>query len=141
MDQEHAASPAADCGEEAVSPSRRRTARGAARPARPPVAAARHASGPQTGTTTVESVRDQMLSAVAQQVAMIETRLAEAGAEVEERDSRILGNLAKTLATLQEIGEGGTHAKDNPMDREPTDRGDAEARLARKIEAWARGEA
>ena len=70
---------------------------------------------------------------------MIERRLSGDGAEVEERDSRILGNLAKTLSTLVEIGEGGTSTKDNPKHREPTDRGDAEARLARRIEAWARG--
>lgn len=88
---------------------------------------------------TPEAVRRQMLRALARQVQSIDQRLMGDGAEVEERDSRILGNFAKTLATLVEIGEGGARTKNNPKDREPTDRGDAEARLAERIEAWARG--
>lgn len=88
---------------------------------------------------TPDAVRRKMLRALAHQVRIIDLRLMADGAEIEERDSRILGNLAKTLATLVEIGEGGTGKKDNPKDREPTDRGDAEARLAAKIDAWARG--
>ena len=83
----------------------------------------------------VETARRQMLRAVQRQVRMIDRRLSGEGAEVEERDSRILANLAKTLVTLLEIGAGGTHTKD----KEPTDRGDAEARLAARISAWARG--
>jgi hypothetical protein len=102
----------------------------------PPTARPRR---PTRRRPTPESLRLLMLGAVARQVDIIETRLASAGAEVEERDSRILGNLAKTLATLLEIGEGGTRTKDNPKDREPTDRGDAEARLAERLKAWARG--
>jgi hypothetical protein len=66
---------------------------------------------------------------------MIDKRVSGEGAEVEERDSRILANLAKTLVTLLEIGAGGTGTKD----KEPTDRGDAEARLAERVSAWARG--
>lgn len=98
-----------------------------ARPPRPRVA--RAAPDP------VETARRQMLRAVQRQVRMIDQRLSGEGAEVEERDSRILANLAKTLVTLLEIGAGGTGTKD----KEPTDRGDAEARLAERVSAWARG--
>jgi len=82
----------------------------------------------------VETARRQMLRVVQRQVRMIEKRLSGDGAEVEERDSRILANLAKTLVTLLEIGEGGMRTKD----KEQTDRGDAEARLAERLNAWAR---
>jgi hypothetical protein len=83
----------------------------------------------------VETARRQLLRAVQRQVRMIDKRLSGDGAEVEERDSRILANLAKTLVTLLEIGAGGTGTKD----KELTDRGDAEARLAERVSAWARG--
>jgi len=81
-------------------------------------------------------VRKQLIRAVQRQATMVDARLAADGAEVEERDSRILGNLAKTLATLVEIGEGGKRSKDN---KEPPDRDDTEDRLAERIKAWARG--
>jgi hypothetical protein len=53
---------------------------------------------------TAAAVQKQLLRAVQRQATMVDARLAGDGAEVEERDSRILGNLAKTLATLVEWG-------------------------------------
>lgn len=88
-----------------------------------------------TRMTDPEKVRKRLLRAIDRQVRMVDARLAGDGAEIEERDSRILANLAKTLSTLMEIGEGGRTSKD----REAPDRDDAEHRLAERIETWARG--
>lgn len=80
-------------------------------------------------------VRARLLGAIDRQVGMIDARLMDEGTEIEERDSRILANLAKTLSTLMEIEEGGKTSKD----REPPERDDAEDRLAERIKRWARG--
>jgi hypothetical protein len=79
----------------------------------------------------------RLVSAVNRQIELVEKRLEGKNAKVEEKDSRILGNLAKTLGTLIEIGERGKPSND----AEPTSRGeDVERRLAERIKAWARGE-
>ncbi|HET7714832.1 MAG TPA: hypothetical protein VFK86_04330, partial [Bauldia sp.] len=64
-------------------------------------------------------------------------RIRKMGAEVEEKDARILSNLAKTLSTLMQMGESGKTSNDaEPPDRDE----DAEERLAERIKRWARGE-
>lgn len=80
-------------------------------------------------------VRARLLGAIDRQVGMIDARPMDEGTEIEERDSRILANLAKTLSTLMEIEEGGKTSKD----RELPERDDAEERLAERIKRWARG--
>jgi len=80
-------------------------------------------------------VRARLLRAIDRQVRIVDARLTGAEAEIDERDSRILGHLAKTLGMLMEIGEGGRTSKD----REPPDRDDPEDRLAERIKKWARG--
>ncbi|MCB1495653.1 MAG: hypothetical protein KDJ86_07705, partial [Bauldia sp.] len=80
------------------------------------------------------SVMGRLIGAVDRQVAMIETRLRKQGAAVEEKDARILGNLAKTLATLMALERDGGAKPDRA---EPSDRGQFRAELARKIAAWA----
>lgn len=102
---------------------RRETA--APQPARPPLATSLDEAGAVTG---------RLIGAVERQVAMIEARLTREGAEVEEKDARILGNLAKTLATLMALERDGGAKPDRA---EPSDRGEFRAELARKIAAWA----
>jgi transposase-like protein len=81
-------------------------------------------------------VQARILRAVDRQIGKVDARLRKKGAEVEERDSRILGNLAKTLGALMDIGSGGT----TPKDMERPNRAEVEARLADRIRRWARGE-
>jgi hypothetical protein len=82
-------------------------------------------------------VQARILRAVDRQIGKIHMRLRKRGADIEERDSRILGNLAKTLGTLMQIGTGGTPSNQaEPPDRDE----DVEARLAERIKKWARGE-
>jgi hypothetical protein len=81
------------------------------------------------------SVKVRLLRAVDRQIGKIETRLRKRGADIEDRDSRILGNLAKTLATLMAIGEGDATARE----AEPVNREELEADLARRIKRWAEG--
>jgi transposase-like protein len=81
-------------------------------------------------------VQARILRAVDRQIGKIDARLRKKGAEIEERDARILGNLAKTLGALTEIGSGGTTSKE--MER--PNRAEVEARLAERIRRWARGE-
>jgi hypothetical protein len=114
-----------------------------------PKAAAVESDGPATVTNVTAArrrryartmadagkVRARLLGAIDRQVGMIDARLMDEGTEIEERDSRILANLAKTLSTLMEIEEGGKTSKD----REPPERDDAEDRLAERIKRWARG--
>jgi hypothetical protein len=84
----------------------------------------------------VGMVRSRLLRAVDRQIDKVDGRLKKKGAVVEEKDSRILGHLAKTLSALMEMGEGGKTSRD----AEPPDRGDVEERLAERIKRWARGE-
>lgn len=82
-------------------------------------------------------VQARILRAVDRQVGKIHMRIRKKGADIEERDSRILGNLAKTLGTLMQIGTGGkTSNQAEPPDRDE----DVEAQLAERIKKWARGE-
>ena len=81
-------------------------------------------------------VKARLLRAVDRQIDKVDGRLRKKGAVVEEKDSRILGNLAKTLSALMQIGEGGTTSKD----AEPPNSEELEADLARRITRWARGE-
>jgi len=83
-----------------------------------------------------EAVRERILRAIDRQVGKIEARLRKPGAALEDRDSRVLGELAKSLNTLMQTGEGGRSSK--PM--EPPHRDDVEDRLAERIKKWARGE-
>ena len=80
------------------------------------------------------AVMGRVLRAVDRQVRMIETRLKKRGAAIEEKDARILGTLAKTLATLMalERDDGAT-----TRETEPVDRVQYRAELARRIAAWA----
>ena len=81
-------------------------------------------------------VQARILRAVDRQIGKIDARLRKNGAEIEERDARIRGNLAKTLGALMDIGSGGTTSNH----AEPPDRGDVDERLAERIKKWARGE-
>jgi len=81
-------------------------------------------------------VMGRLITAVDRQLGKIETRLRKRGAEPEEKDARILGNLAKTLATLMALErDGGAKATQT----EPVDRGEFRVELARRIAAWADG--
>ncbi len=80
------------------------------------------------------AVMGRLIGAVDRQVAMIEQRLRKQGAALEEKDARILGNLAKTLATLMALERDGGAKPDRA---EPPDRGHFRAILAQRIAAWA----
>jgi hypothetical protein len=85
----------------------------------------------------IEMVRARLLRAVDQQIDKVELRLRKKTAVVEEKDSRILGHLAKTLGALMQIGTGGTTSNQaEPADRDE----DVDERLAERIKRWARGE-
>jgi hypothetical protein len=88
---------------------------------------------PRPAESDIAAVRRRLVRAVDRQIARIEKGRQATDAAAGERDSRILANLAKTLATLTEKGEGG--ATRNRM--ELPDRDALEERLARKIERWA----
>ena len=67
-----------------------------------------------------EAVMGRLVRAVDRQVGRIESRLRKRGADFEEKDARILGTLAKTLATLMALErDGGAKARET----EPVDRG------------------
>ena len=112
---------------------------------RPPTApkAQRPRNGSQAGMRRLANsmadagmVQARILRAVDRQIGKVDGRMRKNGAEVEERDSRILGNLAKTLGALMQIGEGGTTSREV----ERPNRAEVEARLAERIRRWARGE-
>ena len=84
-----------------------------------------------------EMVRGRLLRAIDQQIDKVDLRLRKRGAEVEEKHSRILGNLAKTLGALMQMGEGGTTSKET----EPLTSEDARSNdWLDRIKRWARGE-
>ncbi len=132
---------ARDFGAKLTTLTRRVTAEGWLRPEGAPVTTLREdgttVSRPPLAASLADAgaVRFRLLRAVDRQVAQIESRARKRGASIEERDARMLGNLAKTLSTLMEIGEGGATSKD----AEPQNRDELEADLARRIEKWARG--
>jgi hypothetical protein len=106
---------------------------------RPPTARGGHAAPAieiATIDQTAQLVRARLLQAVIRQVEKVDGRLRKKGTEVDEKDSRILGNLAKTLATLMQMGACGKTSND----AEPADRGDVDERLAERVKRWARGE-
>ena len=109
---------------------------------RPPPAPKRADGSPIGGKRLASEIADagmvkaRLLRAVDRQIDKVDGRLRKKGAEVEEKDSRILGNLAKTLSALMQIGEGGTTSKY----AEPSNSADAEQGLADRIKRWARGE-
>ena len=81
-----------------------------------------------------EAVMGRLVRAVDRQVGRIESRLRRRGADFEEKDARILGTLAKTLATLMALErDGGAKARET----EPADRGEFRGELLRRIAAWA----
>ena len=65
------------------------------------------------------AVSARLLRAVDRQIGMIDTRLRKKGADVEEKDARMLGLLAKTLATLIALDrdDGATAKEPEPADR------------------------
>ncbi len=70
------------------------------------------------------------------QVAEMESRLARTGSELEEKDARTLGTLARTLGTLIALErDEGAKAKET----EQSDNDDLRAELARRIKRWADG--
>lgn len=91
---------------------------------------------PARRPSDVDMAKARLVSAVSRQIELVEKRLDGPRAKVEEKDSRILGHLAKTLGTLMQMGSGGTTSNH----AEPPDRGDVDERLAERIKRWARGE-
>jgi hypothetical protein len=76
----------------------------------------------------------RLLRAVDRQIGNIDTRLRDQGAVIDEKDARLLVHLAKTLQTIMALGrDGGAGTK------EPADRDDVDADLARRIALWAEG--
>jgi hypothetical protein len=70
------------------------------------------------------------------QLALVERKLRRPRAEMEEKDVRALGLLAKTLGTLMALDrDDGAKLKD----AEPVDRDKLNAELARRIARWAEG--
>lgn len=87
-------------------------------------------------TSDAGMVRARLLRAVDRQIAAIDRRTRERGSDVEEKDARTLGILAKTLETVMALA-GGTAT---PLEREPADRERTRAALAEKIARWAEEE-
>lgn len=82
------------------------------------------------------AVTARLLRSVDRQIRKIDGRLMKRGSEIEEKDSRILGHLARTLATLMALDrDGGATAKEP----ERVDRDELNADLARRIARWAEG--
>jgi hypothetical protein len=112
------------------------------RPPEAPKAAVRAAGAPpgrrRLASTLgdAETVMGRIVRAVDRQLGKVETRLGRKGSDIEEKDARILGTLAKTLATLMALErDGGAKARET----EPVDREQLNADLARRIARWAEG--
>jgi hypothetical protein len=81
-------------------------------------------------------VTGRLIRVVDRQVGKMDARLKKRNSEIEEKDSRILGHLARTLATLMALDrDGGATAKEP----ERVDRDELNADLARRIRRWAQG--
>jgi hypothetical protein len=94
------------------------------------------ADGSGSALDEMSIAKEKLVGVLDRQIELVEKRLRRKGAEVEEKDSRILGNLAKALNTMMQMGPGGTTSNH----AEPPDRDDLDARLAERIKRWARGE-
>jgi len=95
---------------------------------------------PAARTAVVAAKRDQLVArlyhACDRQLLLVERKLKKPDAEMEEKDVRTLGHLAKTLGTLMAL-ERDDGAK--TADAEPVDRDQLNADLARRIARWAEG--
>jgi hypothetical protein len=95
---------------------------------------------PAARTAVVAAKRDQLVArlyhACDRQLAVVERKLKQRGDDMEEKDVRALGHLAKTLGTLMAL-ERDDGAKTS--DAEPVDRDQLNADLARRIARWAEG--
>lgn len=87
---------------------------------------------------SARAVMRRLVCAVDRQIDMIEARLKDPRAEIEERDARILGALAKTLQTLMALDRDDGAKSHAP---EPVDRDELNAGLARRIARWAESRA
>ena len=63
------------------------------------------ASGSRREISDTEMVKARLLRAIDRQIDKVDRRLRKRGAVVEEKHSRILGNLAKTLSALMQMGK------------------------------------
>jgi len=106
-------------------------------PQRPKRKSTPTADGSGLGLDEMSIAKERLVGVLDRQIELVEKRLRRKGAEVEEKDARILGNLAKTLGALMQIGEGPRTTKDAET---PTRGEDVDRRLAERIKAWARGE-
>jgi hypothetical protein len=111
--------------------------RGWQRPEGAPVASRRtRPAGPRLARTIDdgEAVTARLLRVVDRQIGTIDRRLRGKGTMIDEKDARLLVHLAKTLQTIMALGrDGGAGTK------EPADRGEPDADLARRIALWAEG--
>jgi len=81
-----------------------------------------------------EAVTARLLRVVDRQIGNIDVQLRKRGAVIDEKDARLLVHLAKTLQTLMALGrDGGAGIK------EPAERDQVDADLARRIALWAEG--
>jgi hypothetical protein len=107
------------------------------RPEGAPVASRRtRPTGPRLARTIDdgEAVTARLLRVVDRQIHTIDTRLRRKGAMIDEKDARLLVHLAKTLQTIMALGrDGGAGTK------EPAERDQVDADLARRIALWAEG--
>jgi hypothetical protein len=113
------------------------TERGWHRPEGAPVSARRtRPTGPRLARTIDdgEAVTARLLRVVDRQIHTLDMRLRRKGTMIDEKDARLLVHLAKTLQTIMALGrDGGAGTK------EPADRDDVDADLARRIALWAEG--
>jgi hypothetical protein len=95
---------------------------------------------PMARSAVVAAKRDQLVArlyhACDRQLGVVERKLKRRGEEMEEKDVRTLGHLAKTIGTLMAL-ERDDGAKTS--DAEPVDRDQLNADLARRIARWAEG--
>jgi hypothetical protein len=107
------------------------------RPEGAPVASRRtRPTGPRLARTIGdgEAVTARLLRVVDRQIGNIDVQLRRRGAVIDEKDARLLVHLAKTLQTIMALGrDGGAGTK------EPAERDQVDADLARRIALWAEG--
>lgn len=95
---------------------------------------------PAARATAIAAKRDQLVTRMYRtcdrQLAVVERKLRRRNSEMEEKDVRTLGLLAKTLGTLMALDRD-DGAKTS--DAEPVDRDKLNADLVRRIARWAEG--